>query len=301
MSFIAMISLLKQPFPQSINTTRQHFFTALGTGLFVSIFLLIFQPFGSGGWQDPHKTLKLVGYGIISFVAVFSVNAFITVSFKKWYSENNWTVGREIIRNIIIIFTIALGNLLYHQWLFKTHFTVRGVVFWIGITALVGLIPVVVLTLLSYVFLLKKHATHQFRLGKNSRQGSFEKTITLIADNEKDTISILKDSLLFIESADNYLEVVYWIENKVQKELLRSSLSRIENQINHSAILRCHRSYIVNLEQVKSVSGNAQGYKLHLHHWDSALPVARRYTNIVKAFFQKIALLFVPKGYQTQL
>ena len=38
---------------------------------------------------------------------------------------------------------------------------------------------------------------------------------------------------------------------------------------------RCHRTYLVNLDRVGHVSGNAQGYKLHLEGIDNLVPVSR--------------------------
>lgn len=163
--------------------------------------------------------------------------------------------------------------------------------FWLGITASIGITPVTVITLVNYNRLLRKYATGSLSV-KNAdisieTNSTPQDEIKLIAENEKDTLVLVAEELLFIESADNYSEVVFWKENKLQKVLLRSSLSRLEEQIKHSFIARCHRSYIINLRQVTDISGNAQGYKLQLQNWGVALPVARRYTDLVKEYFKK--------------
>ena len=74
-------------------------------------------------------------------------------------------------------------------------------------------------------------------------------------------------------------------DGKLRKHLLRSSLSRLEEQISQAGtIRRCHRSYIVNLAQVSSISGNAQGYHLHFRDCDEEVPVGRSYAqDILKA------------------
>lgn len=64
--------------------------------------------------------------------------------------------------------------------------------------------------------------------------------------------------------------------------MLRSSLSRLENQLEGQNIVRCHRSFIVNLDKVEKVTGNAQGYKLHLETPELVVPVARKYSEIVE-------------------
>ena len=42
-----------------------------------------------------------------------------------------------------------------------------------------------------------------------------------------------------------------------------------------------YRSYIVNTGRIRAVSGNAPGYKLHLHGCETPVPVARKYSQIV--------------------
>ena len=79
----------------------------------------------------------------------------------------------------------------------------------------------------------------------------------MVAENEKDSIELFAESLFYIESSDNYSTIFYEKAGKLQKELLRSSLTRLESQISSESIVRCHRSFIVNLDKVEKVTGNA--------------------------------------------
>jgi DNA-binding LytR/AlgR family response regulator len=112
--------------------------------------------------------------------------------------------------------------------------------------------------------------------------------LMLTAENEKDFLTLPAQDLLFIEADDNYCTVVYLERDKVHKKLLRSSLTRLENQVTAFNIVRCHRSYLVNLDQVKSVSGNAQGYRLHFPMTPGTVPVARSSSGMVKAAFAPV-------------
>ena len=49
----------------------------------------------------------------------------------------------------------------------------------------------------------------------------------------------------------------------------------------YSNIIKTHRSFLVNLLHIHSVSGNAQGYKLHLSNFDEPVPVSR---NMIEDF-----------------
>ena len=77
-------------------------------------------------------------------------------------------------------------------------------------------------------------------------------------------------------------------ENKLKKVTHRVTLSSFEIQLKEvSSLVRCHRSYMVNLNKVKNISGNAQGLKLELINHSEIIPVSRKYIPIVKEFFQK--------------
>lgn len=283
-----MFSFLAQPFPRSERSSRRWLLTSVGAGLFVALFLLIFQPFGSASWDDPRKPYILAGYGLVTFGCLVLMGSLFPFFFKRFFDEKNWTVGREILWNVIIIVFIAFGNLAYSVWTMGEDF--GNPFIWLGITAAVGVIPASVITLLSYTRLLRKYATTDLHVGKHEPETTaspLPETITFTAENEKDALTLAVDDLLFIESADNYSEIVFLQNEKTKKTLLRGSLSRFEEQAHHPDIVRCHRSYVVNLGQIESISGNAQGYWLQLKNWASPIPVARRYGDLVAGYFKK--------------
>lgn len=283
-----MFQFLAQPYPREPRHTRHWLLTSAGAGTFVAIFLLVFQPFGSAQWDDPAKPYILAGYGLVTFACLAGVGMILPGVFRDFFEEKNWTVGREIAWLLFVIVFIALGNMLYSQWTMGNGF--GYVLLWLVFTASVGIIPATVITLLSYTRLLRRYATANLRVEKHEPEITPVKSaneITFIAENEKDSLTLALDDLLFIESADNYSEIVFLQNDKIKKMLLRGSLSRFEEQAHHPDVLRCHRSFIVNLRQVESISGNAQGYKLQLKNHVTPVPVARRYGDLVAAYFKK--------------
>lgn len=283
-----MFRFLTQPYPREPRDPRRWLLTSFGAGVFVAIFLLVFQPFGATQWNNPAKPYILAGYGLVTFTCLTGVGLVFPRVFRIFFDEKNWTVGREIAWTVCIIIFIAFGNILYSQWTMGQGFD--HIVLWLVFTASVGIIPATVITLLSYTRLLRKYATANLRIEKHDPEiitSNDPAEITFFAENEKDTLMVPVDDLLFIESADNYSEVVFFQNEKHKKTLLRGSLSRFEEQAHHPDVIRCHRSFIVNLRQVESISGNAQGYKLQLKNHGTPVPVARRYGDLVAAYFKK--------------
>lgn len=290
-----MFGLLNQPFPLDDSSVRQLRKAAL-IGLFVGVFLLVFQPFGLNIWETSSKAIKILGFGLVTFV-ITSINfVLLPRLIPLLFDENRWTVGREMILVMANILLIALANRLYLAWLLNSKEV--SSVSWGGmilVTFLVGFFPVVGLVLLSYITQLKKYSNAAATIPIHAQRvdnlppaevldaPSTSQTVTLVADNEKDTVTALADDLLYIESSDNYCTIFYLKNGQVAKPLLRSSLSRLEKQMNNPHIVRCHRSYVVNIDRVERVTGNAQGYKLHLCSGQFVVPVARQYNETIVA------------------
>lgn len=111
-------------------------------------------------------------------------------------------------------------------------------------------------------------------------------TIVLDFEAKNDEIKLELKDLLLLEANDNYVAVYYCQNNKMKKDLRRGSLKMMEEQlVDNTAMQRCHKSYIVNIHNVNSISGNAQGYKLHINEIEFEIPVSRSFP---KAMINKL-------------
>ena len=299
-----MFSFLKKPYPYYSFSFRDVYSNFL-IGCFVAFFLIVFQPFGVSIWQTNYKVLKLLGFGFVSFICPLIFRLISTSIFKKQNPEETWTVWKETLGLLLVLVFIALGNLCYGNLIRISHVNFQELVLALAATLLLGLFPITANVLLKYnrfVTLNQKDAElmeaevldfqHRVEIG-NPIKEDIEQTKTevliLIAENDKDKIELKPDELLFIESADNYSNIVFYRNNKVNKQLLRGSLKRIESQITFPFILRCHRSYIVNLKLINHIKGNAQGYRIDFKmDLDDTIPVSRNYS---KALFERLESL----------
>jgi hypothetical protein len=74
----------------------------------------------------------------------------------------------------------------------------------------------------------------------------------------------------------NYTTIYYLSEGKLVSQVLRGSLSFFEDQLSFP-LLRVHRSYIINLEQIEKISGNSQGRTISLKDIGMDFKVSRKY------------------------
>lgn len=118
-----LISSLQKPYPLNIDFNRVLPFI-LAFGFFISIFLIIFQPFGLNNYHSPDKTLQLIGMGFIVTI-LLSVNLLaIPKIISSVFSEDRWNIGREITWNIWLSVTTILGSSFY--WVLVTGQTVSA-------------------------------------------------------------------------------------------------------------------------------------------------------------------------------
>jgi DNA-binding LytR/AlgR family response regulator len=84
--------------------------------------------------------------------------------------------------------------------------------------------------------------------------------------DEKDVlrISINSKDLLYLESSDNYVTIYYQNNDKLKKFLLRNRIKNLEQELKESNVVRCHRSYMVNLERVKVLRREKDGLYIEL-------------------------------------
>jgi DNA-binding LytR/AlgR family response regulator len=100
--------------------------------------------------------------------------------------------------------------------------------------------------------------------------------------------SIKKENLLYLESAENYVNICYLNKGKVSKYLLRDTLKKIEENFSGTEIVRCHRSYMVNFEKVKVIRKDKDGLKLEFDNPSvTDIPVSKTYVNTVMQTFSK--------------
>jgi DNA-binding LytR/AlgR family response regulator len=100
--------------------------------------------------------------------------------------------------------------------------------------------------------------------------------------------SVMKENLLYLESAENYVNICYLNKGKVSKYLLRDTLKKMEESFSGTEIVRCHRSYIVNFEKVKVIRKDKDGLKLAYDNPAIAdIPVSKTYVNTVMQTFSK--------------
>ena len=164
---------------------------------------------------------------------------------------------------------------------------IKGFIIFQFFTLIIGIFPVVAITLISYNIKLSQNiktaAEVNDLLITKPAESHFDESILLVGDNKKDKLEIKLSNLIYIESIGNYIQVSYLHNGKIAKKVLRGAIKRIESETTqYSTLVKCHRAFIVNIDHVASVKGNSQELKITLKNIDIEIPVSRNNSQKIK-------------------
>jgi len=111
--------------------------------------------------------------------------------------------------------------------------------------------------------------------------------VALKDENDVVRLVLKTENLLFIKSADNYVEV-HFLENSIlSKSLLRTSIKKLETAFSTTPIIRCHRSFIVNTSNIELIKKTSSGYVLKLKELPTlTIPVSKSYLSEFRKYTQ---------------
>lgn len=280
----SVLSKLHRPYYVEKRASRQWLVAAVFGG-FVSLFLYVFRPFGLGNAGQDIGSLAL-GYGLTTFAVMTLLNVIMIPFFPGFFNDERWTVARELVWSLVNVALIGVANALYSACMGMVPFTAGAVLVFEAYTISIGIFPVAINVLLREWRLTKTYRERSQRINERLETAPAEqqttttqstKVIRLTSDNGKEEIPVPVDDLFFIRSADNYVEVHFRQNGEIRRKVLRNTLKRTSEQLPAGQqLFKCHKSYLVNLQNVVRVSGNAQGYKLHFPGLETPVPVSRQ-------------------------
>jgi hypothetical protein len=286
-----VIQLLKEPYP--LNSIRKMIWFGAFVAVFVFLFLSFFQPFGLGA-ETLDGLLKVTSaYGLITFATIALGTVALRSTFPGYFQENQWVFGRELLITLFNFFLIGVFNTLYSDYMFSIGLTLRGFLFFQLYTMGVGFFPIIFFMMLKYTHLLRTNTQ-----SANDLSGSIPKVqyasnsglsakIRIHSELKKDDLEIYGEHLVYAETADNYVAVYHLLDDKLQKSLVRSTMGRLENDVEgYPRLIRCHRAFLVNLDYLESFRGNAQGLQLRLKHSQNEIPVSRNMVAKIKKLLE---------------
>ena len=222
----------------------------------------------------------------VTFAALFSI-VFLLLSLP--FSHNSWmALGNSKFFAFTVLF--AAGSLAFVWDQFPKT---------LGNALLYGVISLIIPYILAGMYFALQDKNQTIRLmnygnvvlDENVLPSRLEK-ITLFDNSGNLKLVVSASSLYYLESDDNYIIVRYTdSRGDLKRYMIRSKMKTVEESFRGSSLVRCHRKYLVNMDKVKVLRKEKDGYELDLDN-DTIppIPVSKTYEGNVLASFNNSLL-----------
>ena len=285
-----MASPTKQ-LPDYFRGKNQLIYTVTFAALFSIVFLLLSLPYSHNSW------MALGNSRFFAFTVLFATGSLLLVALSKFvmYKTRNilrmtflgyilWCIAEVVVICLAYSFiTVPITGIGWEQFP-ET----------LGNALLYGTISLIIPYILAGMYFAIQDKNQTIRLmnygnvvlDENVLPSKLEK-ITLFDNSGDLKLCVSASNLFYIESDDNYIKVWYSdSKGDLKRYMLRCRLKTVEESFRGSSLVRCHRKYIVNMDKVKVLRKEKEGYELDLDN-DTIpqIPITKTYEKNVLAYF----------------
>ncbi len=276
---------IKKPYPFPV-LLQEKIAISIGFGAFVILFLLFFRPFNFSDYGAKVYEVALV-FGLITGGTIAFSFTIVSLLKHPALKPSAWTIGKMILFVVSIEILISIVNWFYFHLSAYYNVQNRSFLFALSTTVLIGMFPIFIFLYISENYKRNKHqqvvdaiTNTTYNVAPKHKIDNAAQVI-INGENKNEAISLLVSQLLFVSYEKNYATIYFLEDGKVKKQILRTTLRNIEDELNnYNYVVRCHKSYLVNTLQVKRMLGNARSYQLEILISDDTkflIPVSRSF------------------------
>ena len=266
----------KYPFKQSEHWLRD----SIIYGVIIWAILYLLQPFGFSMYAG-NKCLVAAIFGLITSVCY----AFYYWAVLRWLLRcvKPWRIWHDGCAVLGLILFIALCNFLMFSYIFEFPITFPLFLAFLYWTLIIGAFITIASIGIEYNRFLREKME---ALLSNTTEEQKDISITIHDTNVRgNDLTIPINDLLYIEAQKNNISVCHIKDEKPVFVEVHTTLSAVIDELkDYENIFQCHRSFVVNVNNITSARGNSNGYQLRLGICPNSIPVSRQYVPKLKAF-----------------
>lgn len=255
---------------------------AIMLSLYIVIYIAFVQPFGLAFLDWVEKWSIIAVYGALSIAATL-LSYVLFKQFNEYFRKKSFLI-RYFFLAVLNILILTFALYLYNGFQELNNFDFVSLTKVLFQVVIISFLPVLLLVVfserISYKDNLKDIPLEAIVQQQNDEiiEVESENKIIINTDNVGGVLQFYQSQIICFEANDNYTAIFFLKEGHLKKELYRITLKKVELQLfDVKEFVRCHKSYIINISFLRRISGNAQGFKMHLNHLDFEIPVSRSF------------------------
>ncbi|MGB1294113.1 MAG: LytTR family DNA-binding domain-containing protein [Flavobacteriales bacterium] len=292
------------------NTIKRKLNYILAMIIFAALFLSLYQPFGisSESVVDSNHYPRLFVFVIAEIFAVF-----VGLTLSQLYFFRKTYVNPITIKEILKIFLIELlcitllHNLIEffivnpyfphehidqenEDWLMEDDFFSEVIVGFIFIIPqffvlsfpFLGSLLFIQISNLNDGIVELENKLNDY-IDKYQQEQDSDVLLDILDENNQIEKSINLNDILALESSNQYVLVYESKGDDIKKTLIRTRLKKVLSEMEHTPIQQCHRSYAVNLLNVKHLEQiNRKNFLILSGLEELKIPVSKSYLQSIK-------------------
>lgn len=258
------MNFFKQLIPKYLLTKRNQILMVSFVAIFALIFINIFKPFRSDEWikVTPFMYSVLSLLIVVQGVLIISVSRYIMFLYtrKHLISYGQYTLWilceLFVLASSYTVWSLTLG--LQDEFPKALHSSFVN-------TTLLLITPCT----LAIVYRALKEKEEQLRQFQENHEtaptnGASKSLISFHDGRGGLLLSVARENFLYIEASDNYVSLWYLKNDLPRKAMIRLTMNRVVEQLQGTNIVRCHRSFMVNLEKIRMVRRDKDGLYIEM-------------------------------------
>jgi DNA-binding LytR/AlgR family response regulator len=276
-----VLTFLNEPFPQ-IDEDAAIVRVSVIFGGAIFFILGVFKPFDFSSAEGNVAYYYAFIFSLITTAVILAYEFSLKYVLRIRRDHAGWTYWKWFLSNMLLACCIATANYFFATFEYELTHSWPRYFSSIKSTIAIGILPILALGAIIQANSSRRNEAlaSQINLAPVQKEPAhqIENKVRLPILHSDKFLEIDLHTLICAEAMQNYVQIYSWDGSSVSKEMIRNTISNIEEVLKDTPVKRSHRSFLANTSRIEQVTGNAQGLKLTMDpspgFW---VPVSRKY------------------------
>lgn len=282
-------TLLKRHIPRRLRSGDFPYMSVLYTLVFSIIFMFLYRPFSSSAWFSLTDA-RIAGLTVLFFAGCVVLLCISKALFIRFCSHRAARLWQFILWSIAEFIAIAVLYVAFTELFSLGDYPTAGSL----LLKTVFCVMLILLIPYSVIFAVtdnlqtretpadEKDEAKEQTPPQNPVNSLKDRMINFTDDSGVLRFSVDVDSILYIKSEGNYVNLYYEKGEGVASYMMRIPIGSLETRLAGTPLYRCQRSYIVNTRRIRMMQNDGKATYIILDNDNvPIIPMSHSYTGTI--------------------